>query len=36
VAHREETDPLIVERHIWPLGDEIDVSNFPGQDASSR
>ena len=35
-AHREETDPLIVERRIWPLGNEIDVSNFPGQEASRR
>jgi quinol monooxygenase YgiN len=35
-AHHEEIDPLIVERRIWPLGDEVDVSNFPGQEASSR
>lgn len=29
--HRKETDPLILKRRIWQVGDEIDVSNFPGE-----
>ena len=30
--HRKETDPLILKRRIWTVGDEIDVSNFPGEE----
>lgn len=28
---RRATDAMITKRRIWSLGDEIDVSNFPGR-----
>ena len=32
-AFRKATDPMILGRRIWFVGEEIDVSYFPGQES---
>ena len=29
---RDITDPMVARRRIWTVGEEVDVSNFPGKE----